>query len=177
MADKKAPCSKQREILLDVFLSEGEKANLPNDLRRHLQSCDACTRYFGSLGSVRSAYPRNPLYSPFLRAKTLRRLADRGQAFKARWIPFIVLAALLSLSLSLVIPVWLLAKLFMYWTPSTAVAGGAALAILLMGGTLVTAISAISLMERGYIHFGDEEGIQGWTAFASAARANEFPSI
>jgi hypothetical protein len=177
MANSEAPCSKQRDILLEVFLSEGEKANLPTDLNRHLENCVSCSLYWSNLRAVLSEYPTDPLYSSFLRAKTMRRLADRDQAFKARWMPFIVFAALLSLSFSFVLPVWLLAKLFMYWTPSTAVAGGAALAILLVVGTLATAISAISLMERGYIHFGDEEGIRGRTAFASTARVNEFPSI
>jgi hypothetical protein len=177
MADSKAPCSKQRKILLEVFLSEGEKANLPSDLNRHLENCASCSLYWSNLRAVRSEYQPDRLYSPFLRAKTLRRLADRDQALKASWMPFIVLAALLSLSFSFVLPVWLLTKLFMYWIPSTAVAGGAAMGILLVGGTLATAISAISLMERGYIHFSDEEGIQGRTAFASTARIHEFPSI
>ena len=81
----------------------------------------------------------------------------------------IVLAALLSLSFSFVLPVWLMAKLFMYWTSSTAIACGAALAILLAGGTLVTVVSAISLMERGYIRFGDEEVTQGRAGFPSEA--------
>ena len=89
-------------------------------------------------------------------------------------MPLVVLAALLSLSFSFVIPVWLLAKLFMYWTSSTAVACGAALAILLVGGTLVTVVSTISLMERGYIHFGDEEVTQCRTGFPSEAGSIDF---
>ncbi len=172
MADKKAPCSKQREILLEIFLSDGEKANLPSELNHHLQSCASCAHYWSNLGAVRSSYPQDRLYSPFLRAKTLRRMAERDQAFKIGWMPIVVLAALLSLSLSFVLPVWLMAKLFMYWTSSTAVACGAALAILLAGGTLVTVVSAISLMERGYIRFGDEEVTQGRAGLPSAAGIN-----
>jgi hypothetical protein len=172
MANSEAPCSKQREILLEIFLSDGESANLPIELNQHLQGCASCTYYWSSLGVVRSSYPPDRLYSPFLRAKTLRRISERDQAFKARWMPLIVLAALLSLSFSFAIPLWLLAKLFMYWTPSTAIAGGVALAILLVGGILVTVVSTISLMERGHIRFGDEEGIQSRTAFAPKARVN-----
>lgn len=177
MSDKKAPCSKQRETMLEVFLSGGQKANLPSGLNSHLKNCDSCSLYWNNLRTVQSEYPADPLYTPFLRAKTLRRLNDRDQAFKAKWLPLVVLAALVSLSFSFVIPVWLLAKLFMYWTSSTAVACGAAMAIMLVVGALVTAVSAISLMERGYIHFGDEDANQGRTAFASYAGANEFPSI
>ena len=37
MANSEAPCSKQREILLEIFLSDGERANLPSELNRHLE--------------------------------------------------------------------------------------------------------------------------------------------
>jgi hypothetical protein len=172
VADKKAPCSKQREILLEIFLSADEKADLPSELNHHLQSCTSCAHYWSSLGVVRSSYPPDRLYSPFLRAKTLRRMAERDQAFKIGWMPVVILAALLSLSFSFVLPVWLIAKLVMYWTSSIAVAYAAALAILLAGGTLVTAVSGISLMERGYIRFGDEEVTQGRAGLPSAAGIN-----
>ena len=172
MADKEAPCSKQREILLETFFSDGENANLPSELNHHLQSCASCAHYWSSFGLLRSSYPPDRLYSPFLRAKTLRRMAERDQAFKIVWMPIVISAALLSLSFSFVLPVWLMAKLFMYWTSSIAVACGAALAILLAGGTLVTAVSAISLMERGYIRFGDEKKAHGRAGLPSAAGIN-----
>jgi hypothetical protein len=169
MANSEAPCSKQRESLLEIFLDEEEKANLPSGLSRHMEKCDACRRYWDSMKSVRAGYPGEPLYSPFLRAKTLRRLNDRGQAFKRRWVPVVVLGALLSISFSFVLPVWLLAKFFMYWTSSMGMACGAALVVLLLIGTLVTVVSAILLMERGYILSGDEEETLGRAAFPSEA--------
>jgi hypothetical protein len=169
MDDKITPCSKQREILMEVFLSDAEKANLPSELNHHLQRCSSCSHYWSSLSTVRSSYPQDRLYSPFLRAKTLRRMAEKDQAFKIGWMPIVIPAALLSLSFSFVLPVWLMAKLFMYWDSSIAVAYGTALAILLAGGTLVTLVSAISLMERGYIHFGDEDVMQGRAGLPSAA--------
>jgi len=177
MADKKAPCSKQRDILLEIFLSDGEGAHFPSALNQHLQGCSSCRYYWSSLGVVRSSYPPDRLYSPFLRAKTLRRMSEGEQAFKIGWVPIIIFAALLSLSFSFVLPVWLMAKLFMYWTSSIAVACGAALAIMLAGGTLVTVVSAISLMERGYIRFSDEEVTQGRAGLPSAADINGFPLI
>jgi len=127
-----------------------------------MECCDACSRYWKNLSTVQSVYPQEPLYSSFLRAKTLRRLAGRDQAFKLEWMPALALAALLSLSLSFVIPVCLLAKVFSYWTSSTAAACGAALGTLLAGGLLITAASAISLFEMGYIRFGNEEDVRGW---------------
>jgi hypothetical protein len=172
MADEKAPCSKHRESLLEIFLSERERANLAPDLSRHLESCGACSRYWNNLNAVRTDYPQDPLYSPFLRAKTLRRLTGVDQAFKRRWIPLVVLAALLSISFSFVLPVWLLAKVFMHWTSSTAIACSAAMGVLLLIGTLAAVVTAISLMERGYILSGDEEGTQGWAVFPSTAGFN-----
>jgi hypothetical protein len=172
MVDRKGPCRKQREILLDIFLSKREKANLPPDLSRHMESCDACSRYWNSLGSIRSAYPQEPLYSPFLRAKTLRRLTGGDPAIKLKWMPAIALASLLSVSFSFVIPAWLLAKIFSYWTSSTAMACGAALGILLVGGMLVTAVAAFALIERGYIRFDNEEDTRVRAGTPSAAGMN-----
>jgi hypothetical protein len=160
MVTGKTPCSKERETLLEIFLSEGEKANLPSDLLRHMGRCYACSRYWKSLSAVRSASLQEPLYSSFLRAKTLRRLAGRDQAFRLEWMPALVLAALLSLSLSFVIPVCLLAKVYSYWTSSTAAACGAALGTLLAGGLLITVASAVSLFEMGSIRFGNEEDVR-----------------
>ena len=151
-----------------------KEALFPPELDHHLQSCASCIGYWNSLGAVRSAYASDPLYSPFLRAKTLRRMAERDQAFKIGWMPLVVVAALFSMAFSFVLPVWLLTKLFMYWTTSTAVACGVALAILLALGILVTAISAISLMERGYIHFGDEVGMQNQTEHRQRPASTDF---
>ena len=156
----KTPCSQERETLLEIFLSEGEKANLPSDLLRHMGCCDSCSCYWKSLSAVRSASPHELLYSSFLRAKTLRRLAGRDQAFRLEWMPALVLGALLSLSLYFVIPVCLLAKVYSYCTSSTAAACGAALGTLLAGGLLVTIASAVSLFEMGYIRFGNEEDVR-----------------
>ena len=177
MADRKAPCSKQREILLAIFLSDEEKANLPPDLSRHLESCDACSHYWKGLGAILSAYPQEPLYSSFLREKTLRRLAGGDQAVRTKWLPAVVLATLLSLSLSFVIPVCLLAKIFSYWTASTAMACGAALGTLLAAGMLVTVSSAISLIHMGYIRFGDEEDARIRAGVPSTAVMNWFLTL
>ena len=157
MANRESPCSKQRELLLEIFLSDGESANLPCELNQHLQGC-APARI---IGATLVLYGLHTHRTGSIHHSCGKDSSDacpkEDQAFKIGWVPMIIFAALLSLSFSFVLPVWLMAKLFMYWTSSIAVACGAALAILLAGGTLVTVVSAISLMERGYIHFGDEE--------------------
>jgi len=174
VADRKAQCSKHRETLLEIFLAEGEQASLPPELNRHLGSCDTCSRYWQSLGAIRTACPQEPLYSPFLRAKTLRHLTDQERALNPGQLLLVTLAALTSISFSFVLPGWLLARLFMHWTASSAVAGGAAMGVLLIIGALTTVVSALSLMEGGFIHFGDGEGIQGMGAIPSTTGDDRF---
>jgi hypothetical protein len=93
------------------------------------------------------------------------------------WLPLVVLAALLSLSLSYALPAWLLSRLFMQWTSSAAVAYGAALGIMLVLGMLVTVASAVSLIERGYIHLSNGKGISNTTESPAMTILNGFPSI
>jgi hypothetical protein len=177
MLNKRTSCRKNQDGLLESFLSGGESASLPPDLRIHLEGCASCRQYWHNLAVVRSGYPQDPLYSPFLRAKTLRRLANRDQAIRVEWLPLVVLAAVLSLSLSYVLPVWLLSRLFMQWTSSAAVAYGAALGIMLVLGLLVTVASAISLIERGYIHLSNGKGLSDPTETPAMTMLNGFPSI
>ena len=114
-------CREAQNALLDSFMTAGEKASLPADLRLHLEGCASCRQYWYNLGVVRSSYPRDPLYSPFLRAKTLRRLADRDQEIRVQClVPWVLLASLLSLSISYLFPTWLVSRFVMQWTSSVA---------------------------------------------------------
>ena len=177
MHNERTACRRERDALLESFLSAGESASLSADLRLHLEGCASCRQYWHNLGVVRFSYPRDPLYSPFLRAKTLRRLANRDQAIRVGWLPLVVLAALLSLSLSYVLPAWLLSRLFLQWTSSAAGAYGTAIGIMLVLGVLVTVAAAISLIERGYIHLGNGEGIPNPTGSPAMTMPNGFPSL
>jgi hypothetical protein len=177
MYDERTECRKNQEILLDSFLSEGENACLSAGLIRHLENCSSCQRYWMVLGTVRSAFPPEPLYSPFLRTKTLRRLTDRKMKLRVEWLPLIVFAALLSFSFSFVLPGLLLSRLFMHWTSSTIAAHGAACGILLLLGSLATVATAISLFERGYIQLGNREDTKDYTKFPPAFGRHEFPSV
>jgi hypothetical protein len=177
MLNEGTVCRKEQDALLESFLSKGARASLSAELTIHLEGCASCRQYWHNLGVVQSGYPQDPLYSPFLRAKTLRRLAHRDQAIRVEWLPLVVLAALLSLSLSYVLPAWLVSRLFMQWTPSATVAYGAALGIMLLLGVLVTAASAISLIERGYIHSGNGKGISNLTESPAMTTLSGFPSL
>lgn len=177
MPDERTACRKKQEALLEAFLSEGENASLSVDLNGHLEFCASCRQYWKGLEGVRSGFPQTSLYSPFLRAKTLRRLADREQAPGAQYLPLIILAALLSVSLSFVLPCWLLSKLFMHWTSSMVAACGAACGALFLLGLLVTMATAISLVERGYIRMGNGEGIKSYVRFPPTIGRSGFPSL
>lgn len=155
MLDHKIQCRRNREALLEMFLSEGDRARLPAEHSNHLQGCAACRRYWENLNSVRSGFEEDPLYSPFLREKTLRRLAGRKAKSKLEWLPLIIFASLISFLLSFVLPGWVLLEFYGRWTSSFPVACAAAFGTLLMAGALVTAIATLSLIERGYIQFNN----------------------
>jgi len=159
MRNETNACRNAQDALLESFILTGESLNISADLRLHLEGCASCRQYFNNLGLVRSDYPKDSFYSPFLRAKTLRRLANRDEAIKVEWLPLVVFASLLSLSISYGFPAWFLSSLFTHWTSSAGVSYGASLGITLLLGVLVTVIFAISLIEREYIHLSNGERI------------------
>ncbi len=152
MPNKSAVGCKEQEALLKTFLSAGGSARLSAELSRHLEHCVSCRQYWEALSAVRHGFQETPLYSSALRDRTLRQLASPKQATGFKWLPLVIPAALLSLSISLLIPGWLLSRLFLHWTSSTAAAYGAGYGILILLGSLVTGAAGISLTERGYIH-------------------------
>lgn len=85
-------------------------------------------------------------------------MASPRPAAGAKWLPLVVPAALLSLSISLLIPGWLLSRIFQHWTSSAALAYGAGYGVLMFLGTLVTVAAGVSLAERGYVHADNGEG-------------------
>jgi hypothetical protein len=177
MPNETSACRKEQDALLESFMSAGESASLSADLRVHLESCASCRQYWHNLGVVQSGYTQDLLYSPFLRAKTLRRLANRDQAIRVAWLPLVVVAALLSLSLSYVLPAFLLSRIFMHWTSLAPFAYAASLGIVLVLGVLATAAAAISLIERGYIRLSDGKGISNPTESPAITTLNGFPSL
>ena len=177
MPNKNAACNSKQEALLEVFLSRGASASLSTDLRYHIEVCAVCRQYWENLGTVLSGFPEGPLYSPYLRNKTLRRLAVQEEPHGIERLPLIVLAALFSFSLSFVLPGWLLSKLLSLWTSSAAIAYGTACAALLLLGTLATLAVIVALVERGYIRLGNGIGIQPLNELPSMTQRNGFPSI
>ncbi|NLV32865.1 MAG: hypothetical protein GXY47_17130 [Acidobacteria bacterium] len=143
-------CRKERELLLETFMSGRE---LPAGLARHLEECASCRGWWEALGAVREGLAQPPLYSPALREKTLGRLAARKPDSGLKWLPLVVPAALASLSISLLVPGWLLSRWFLGWTESAAIAYGAGFGALVLVGTAGTALTAMALAQRDFIHF------------------------
>lgn len=156
LSDKTLPdqtaCPEERELLLETFLSGQE---FPAGLTRHLERCASCRRYRETLGAVREGLAQPPLYSAALRERTLRRLAAPKPDTGLQWLPLVVPAALASLSLSLLVPGWVLSRWFLGWTESPAMAYGVGFGALMLVGTLGTALTAIALAERDFIHFSE----------------------
>jgi hypothetical protein len=177
MSNKGTTCRKEQESLLESFLSEGESATLSEELKHHLERCTDCRQYWENLGSMRSGFHGDSLYSSFLRDKTLKRLASPERARGIKWLPLIIPAAVISLSCSLVLPGWLLSKFYLHWTSSVAAAYGAAGATLMLLGMLVTNAAAISLIERGYIHLGNGNAPQNFQGSLSTEDRNRYASI
>ena len=157
MTNSRNECRRKQEALLENYLAGGNKASLSAELDRHLECCDSCRQYWNNLSAVQSSFPENSLYTSFLREKTLQRLTGLERETGFAWLPLIVVASLLSLSLSFVLPGWLLSRIYLYWTTSAVAAYGAAWGTLLLVGTLVTMTVALALVERGYIHLGNGE--------------------
>jgi len=176
MADRKAPCSRQREILLEIFLSEGESANLPSELNQHLRDCASCMHYWSSLGVVRLHTRRTGSirHSCGQRlsgacAKEIRRSKSNGchNRFCRSAEPFILFRA-------------------------SGLADGKAFYVLdlincgRMRGCVGNLAGRRNTRDRsfryfadgtGYIRFGDEEVAQGRTGLPSTADINGFPLI
>jgi hypothetical protein len=167
MLSDKFTCNKEQDELLEAFLAAEKSEILSADLWTHLEHCASCREYWRNLAVVRSAYTQDRRYSPLLRANSLRRLANGNQKKRIECLALAMPGIILSLSLSYVLPAWLLARLFSLWTPSTAAAYAAALGIMLIMGLLITSISAISLIERGYIRLEDSKRIPHQYKYAS----------
>jgi hypothetical protein len=160
MATRMMACRKWQEALLEAFLSLGEHAELPARLSAHLESCGDCRRYLEGLRALKSGFPEEPLYTSFLRQKALRRLSGQRETASLKWLPWVILSALLSLSVSFVFPGWILSKVFGHWVPSMPAAYAAAFGVLLILGMVGTIAAAISLIDLGIIRLTNGDGIR-----------------
>jgi hypothetical protein len=157
MPNSRNECPWKQEALLEHYLAGGSRVSLSDELDRHLECCSSCRQYWNNLSAVRSGFQENSLYTSFLREKTLRRLAGLERKTGFAWLPLIIVASLLSLSLSYALPGWLLSRIYSYWISSPVAVYVAAWGTLLLVGTLVTMTVALALVERGYIHLGNGE--------------------
>ena len=94
-------CPRVREKAVETGL-----IGLPEDLRRHAESCAPCRRYIRSVEALRHALADEPIYTPSLRRAALMAVESRASVPSVpRWSFFLIPAALvLNLFLSIVLP-------------------------------------------------------------------------
>jgi len=91
-------CSRAREAV-----TETGRNGLPGDLRRHMESCDACRKYAWSVEALRDSRPEEPLYTPALRVRALNGLPPVSTCRNFPW--WILPAGLaLQIGISVVVP-------------------------------------------------------------------------
>lgn len=118
-------CSQSRETAVETGLN-----GLPEELRRHVDSCGPCRRYLRSVETLKRTLEDGALYTPSLRMATLRAVDARAfHAPDTRW-PFLLVPVglILNMFLSVVLPAGLFHEILPSALGRTAV--GAALSLL-----------------------------------------------
>ena len=105
---RSADCRTIREGLLDLALARGDERSLPDAAKEHLRRCPGCAKYLEGLRAAPGLFPREPLYTPALRRRTLAAVADATAARPCRLATLLVPASALSVAMSVVAPVWIL---------------------------------------------------------------------
>jgi|GEM_PF-3188378 len=133
------------------------------DLRAHLDVCPDCRRYAGGLRLAPILWPHEqPLYTTFLREKTLRTVARRAGEQRTHlallWAPL----GLVTLMLPLLLPVLLVGRLLAGWLgQSPAVYGGAFLLVQAASMTVAAVFLAamVRLRRSGHILLKSTSGV------------------
>jgi predicted anti-sigma-YlaC factor YlaD len=131
--------------LKDRIIETG-RSGLPEDLGEHLVSCASCRHYVRSLDALMRLLPEGPLYTPSLRAASLRAAEASAPVPKtSRWAFVLVPAGLVfNLVLSVILPAGLFQQILpaaLRATPAGAALSFAAAAALGIFSVLVCALS------------------------------------
>jgi predicted anti-sigma-YlaC factor YlaD len=156
-------CRESRERLRSL-LADDPQGRPPRDLDEHLAGCPACRQYWDGIRQAPSLWPEaQPLYTTFLREKTLRTVArrteERGAVLVMLWAPL----GTASLLLSLLLPMFLLGLPLRIWLGDS-VASYAAAFLLIQVASLTVAgliVAAVHRLRRsGFIPFKSDSGVE-----------------
>lgn len=137
----------RRELLARAC--EESAGGVPAKLQDHLDACPACARYGEGLGIAPEIFRVAPLYTPAVRQRTLRAIAQSPDP-SDRWVlPGLVPVAVLSLLVSFGAPVWLGVTILEQWISSSVLAVASAILATMMTGAAVTCACGVSLIRRG----------------------------
>ena len=141
-------CRTFRERLLDLALERGDGRSLPEAVKEHLRTCAGCAMYLEGLRAAPRLFPEEPLYTPDLRRRTLRAVADATGAKPCRVASVLVPASALSVAMSVAAPVWLLTVLLRPLLGSEWLSLGFALALTISTGLVISGVGLSLLTQR-----------------------------
>jgi predicted anti-sigma-YlaC factor YlaD len=154
-------CRAIRERLCALLADDAGGRPSP-DLESHLAACPACRKYWDGMRQTPALWSdQPPLYTTFLREKTLRTVArqaeERGTALVLLWAPI----GTASVLLSLLLPMFLLGQPLQIWLGHAAASYAAAF-LLLQGASLALAglvVAAVHRLHRsGFLPFQSRSG-------------------
>lgn len=141
MSDVACACPKVQRELIERAVSPGSPAPLAGEISEHLESCPACRRYREGLEAARDLFQGPALYSAALKQRVLR-AAREAPAGDGRVLAGMVPLALASFAVSIVGPVWLLARTLNWWIPSPELSLLAATALTFVVGSVMSGLCA-----------------------------------
>jgi hypothetical protein len=144
----KDDCRSVRESLLEFALTRGDAPGLSHDLSEHLGRCPGCAKYLEGLRAASGLFPEEPLYTPDLRRRTLRAVADATAVRPCRLTTLLIPASALSVTMSVAVPVWLLTVLLRPLLGSEWLSLGFALALTVSTGLVISAVGLTLLAQR-----------------------------
>jgi hypothetical protein len=148
MSDESKSCLDYRETMLNSYLEPAALRAFPALVQAHIESCEGCQIYRDSLKQLTTEPSRSPLYTPGLRYRTLLKLEERREnaPFKiACWWGGV---AILSLTLSYWLPIWLLARVIGHWVYSYPLTLALSFLLFSLWGLMSSAVAAALIFTK-----------------------------
>jgi hypothetical protein len=157
MSAQTTDCQSTRQALRDLTLAGRTAGDPPQTAAEHLRTCTACEDYRRGLSSAPAVFADGrPLYSAWLRRRTLAAVAAADEERATGLLPLLVPAAVASVAASLIGPVWVVTRLVEPLIESSWVALGIAVLLCSSFGLAALVPGLIALMKQ-------RDGAQGIT--------------